>query len=221
MTISTLVPLIGHTSASAALQDCMLGLGMKKMPKGDATTRVRTQDKLVSLEFDPTESYMGRNVREPVGDGGFTLESFDAPGIPGELPFGLSLAMDRQQVDAALGRALDEDPEAEVQTYHRDAFLIIVFYGGKGRKIDTFRFTRPNVHSARKFNIELQAAAAETPGAAAPAVRPGTAVLPGRITGRRRLWRLAGPAWHPRPSACGLALTAMAPRRTRRCARRA
>lgn len=77
MTISTLVPLIGHTSASAALQDCMLGLGMKKMPKGDSTTRVRTQDKLVSLEFDPTESYMGRNVREPVGDGGFTLESFD------------------------------------------------------------------------------------------------------------------------------------------------
>ena len=75
--------------------------------------------------------------------------------------------MDRQQVDAALGRALDEDPKAEVQTYRRDDFLIIVFYGGKGRKIDTFRFTRPNVHSARKFNIELQAAAAETPGAAA------------------------------------------------------
>lgn len=168
MTISTLVPLIGHTSASAALQDCMLGLGMKKMPKGDSTTRVRTQDKLVSLEFDPTESYMGRNVREPVGDGGFTLESFDVhQGYLGELPFGLSLAMDRQQVDAALGRALDEDPKAEVQTYRRDDFLIIVFYGGKGRKIDTFRFTRPNVHSARKFNIELQAAAAETPGAAA------------------------------------------------------
>ena len=33
MTISTLVQLIGHTSASAALQDCMLGLGMKKMPR--------------------------------------------------------------------------------------------------------------------------------------------------------------------------------------------
>ena len=32
MTISTLVPLIGHTSASAAA-DCMLGLGMKKMPR--------------------------------------------------------------------------------------------------------------------------------------------------------------------------------------------
>ena len=80
--------------------------------------------------------------------------------------------MDRQQVDAALGRALDEDPKAEVQTYRRDDFLIIVFYGGKGRKIDTFRFTRPNVHSARKFNIELQAAAAETPGAAAPLSAP-------------------------------------------------
>ncbi|WZB60950.1 hypothetical protein WJ970_24920 [Achromobacter xylosoxidans] len=173
MTISTLVQLIGHTSASAALQDCMLGLGMKKMPKGDSTTRVRTQDKLVSLEFDPTESYMGRNVREPVGDGGFTLESFDVhQGYLGELPFGLSLAMDRQQVDAALGRALDEDPKAEVQTYRRDDFLIIVFYGGKGRKIDTFRFTRPNVHSARKFNIELQAAAAETPGAAQPLSAP-------------------------------------------------
>ena len=110
MTISTLVPLIGHTSASAALQDCMLGLGMKKMPKGDATTRVRTQDKLVSLEFDPTESYgqecPGARGRRRVHAGVLRR----APGIPGELPFGLSLAMDRQQVDAALGRALDEDP---------------------------------------------------------------------------------------------------------------
>ena len=105
----------------------MLGLGMKKMPKGDATTRVRTQDKLVSLEFDPTESHMGRNVREPVGDGGFTLESFDAPGIPGELPSACrwpwtGSRWTRRWVGP------DEDPEAEVQTYHRDAFLIIVFW---------------------------------------------------------------------------------------------
>ena len=86
MTISTLVPLIGHTSASAALQDCMLP-GHEEDAQGRRDHRVRTQDKLVSLEFDPTESYMGRNVREPVGDGGFTLESFDVhQGYQGSCP---------------------------------------------------------------------------------------------------------------------------------------
>ena len=130
--------------------------------------------------------------------------------------------MDRQQVDAALGRALDEDPKAEVQTYRRDDFLIIVFYGGKGRKIDTFRFTRPNVHSARKFNIELQAAAAETPGAAAqPLSAPELLSFLGASPDDAAL----APGWTSMASTTvrmrPLALTAMAPRRTRRCARRA
>ena len=97
-----------------------------------------------------------------------------------------------------------------------------MFYGGKGRKIDTFRFTRPNVHSARKFNIELQAAAAETPGAAAqPLSAPELLSFLGASPDDA-----AFGAWldqhgiHDRPHAA-LALTAMAPRRTRRCARRA
>ena len=125
---------------------------------------MRTQDKLVSLEFDPTESCMGRNVREPVGDGGFTLESFDVPGIPGELPSGLSLAMDRQQVDAALGRPWTKTRRQ--RSYRRDDFLIIVFsMAGRGGR--STHSGSPGPTSIAPGNSTSSFRPLETPGAAA------------------------------------------------------
>ena len=166
--------------------------------------------------------HMGRNVREPVGDGGFTLESFDVhQGYQGSCPSACrwpwtGSRWTRRWVGPwtkTRGRGPDLPPGCLPD--HRVLWR-------EGRKIDTFRFTRPNVHSARKFNIELQAAAAETPGAAA---QPLSAPELLSFLGASRTTPPLAPGWTSMASTTvrmrPLALTAMAPRRTRRCARRA
>src|SRR2546427_6720547 len=75
MNTERLLSFLGHTSTSDDFESFLLENDIKKMPKGDSTTRIKTKDKLISMEFDPTDSYKEKYLSPPIGDGWFTFES--------------------------------------------------------------------------------------------------------------------------------------------------
>ncbi|MGO4204607.1 hypothetical protein AB4Z09_23225 [Rhodococcus sp. TAF43] len=154
MNVTDLVALLGHTSGSTEFRAFLREHGMNRLPRVDPTTRVRSSDKLVSLEFDLTESYREDHVSGPVGDGWLTFRSVDVhQGFGGILPLGLSHAMSKEEVDALLGNSRDEDQGDPVQIYYAEPLLVIVFYRDERTKIETLRFARPNRYDVENYGL--------------------------------------------------------------------
>ncbi|RDI23154.1 hypothetical protein DEU38_11218 [Rhodococcus sp. AG1013] len=154
MNVTDLIALLGHTSGSTAFRAFLREHGMNRLPRVDPTTRVRSSDKLVSLEFDLTESYRETHDRGPVGDGWLTFRSVDVhQGFGGVLPLGLSHAMSKDDVDALLGSSRDVDQSDPVQIYYSEPILVIVFYGDGGTTIETLRFAHPNRYDIENYGL--------------------------------------------------------------------
>lgn len=153
MNVQQLISFFGHTSDSVVLMDFLIDHGIKKTPKGDCVTRVRSVDKKISLEFDLTETYLKENPRQPVGSGRFTFSSVDIyPGAEVGLPFGLSFDLPKAEVDELLGKSFD-NAEKQVQKYYKDGCLIIVFFNEKRTGVDIFRFKNPNIYNIESMNL--------------------------------------------------------------------
>jgi len=150
MNVQQLISLFGHTSDSTVLMDFLSDNGIRKTPKGDCVTRVRSADKKISLEFDITESYLKQNPRQAIGSGWFTFSSVDVyPGAQADLPFGLSFDLSKSKLDALLGNPFD-DAEDQVQEYRKGGYLIIVFFNKSKSGVDIYRFKQPN-----KYDIKI------------------------------------------------------------------
>lgn len=154
MNIQRLISFLGHTSNSDEFMDFLNDHGIKKTPKGDSVTRVRSADKKISLEFDLTESYLEDNPRQVVGSGWFTFSSVDIyPGAQADLPFGLSFDLSKSKLDALLGNSFD-DAEDQAQEYRKDGYLIIVFFNKSKSGVDIYRFKQPNKYDIKNMNLK-------------------------------------------------------------------
>ena len=155
MNTERLLSFLGHTSTSDDFESFLLENDTKKMPKGDSTTRIKTKDKLISMEFDPTDSYKEKYLSPPIGDGWFTFESFDInKGFEKENPFNLAFAMDKSQVEEKLGKSVSKNQEDLVQAYQKDNHIIIIFYKNKWKGIETIRIRKINKFDAKNLNLK-------------------------------------------------------------------
>ncbi|QPS09163.1 hypothetical protein I6G66_03680 [Delftia acidovorans] len=155
MNIEKLLSLLGHTSTSDSFKYFLLENGINRFPKGDFTTRIKTKDKLISMEFDPTDSYKEKYLSQPIGDGGFTFESIDInKGFEEEIPFKLDFTMDKSQVEEKLGKSVSKNKEDLVQIYQKETYIVILFYKNKWKGIETIRIRKMNKFDENNLSLK-------------------------------------------------------------------